>query len=569
MVDKHDIARILEEIGLLLELSGESPFKSRAYYNAARTIEGLTEDLGQLIATGRIREYPGIGQALTDKLAELVRTGRLASYDELKRRVPAGLIDMTAVPGLGPKKILTVWQQLGVTTVGELEYACLENRLVSLPGFGVKTQEKIRQGLLQLKKRKGYYLLASVIDEANGLVTVVRQVRGVRGAELVGDIRRRLEIVRTIDLLAAADRFASVLQAVRAFEGLADLSSSETEGRITARTSSGVPVSVSVGPEVTAHALLAATGSDAHLQDLAARAVHRHVPWNLTPQDGPPAPAAASEADLYAALGLPFIEPELREGLDEIEAIESGRMRSLVDASQIQGIFHTHTTDSDGSATLHEMVQGAKALGYRYIGISDHSQSAFYANGLKEDRIRAQHAAIEALRKTVPDITIFKGIEADILPDGTMDYADAVLATFDFVIASVHSRFNLSEEEQTQRVLKALANPHVTMLGHPTGRLLLAREGYRIDMRRVIDAACARGTVVEINANPHRLDLDWRLCRYGADRGLRVSINPDAHALEGLRDVPFGVYVARKGGLDAAQVVNTRGPDRVLHSARA
>ena len=288
------------------------------------------------------------------------------------------------------------------------------------------------------------------------------------------------------------------------------------------------------------------------------------VPWNLTGEHGGIAPKADSEEALYAALGLPYIEPELREGLGEIEAAEAGRLKPLVEAGHIQGVFHNHTTYSDGSASLDEMVAAARALGYRYIGISDHSQSAFYANGLKEDRIREQHAAIDAVQQKFSDIRIFKGIEADILVDGAMDYPDDVLASFDFVIASVHSRFNLSEEDQTRRICLALANPYVTMLGHATGRLLLSREGYRVDMRKVIETAAAHGKIVEINANPHRLDLDWRLCRYAKARGVRVSINPDAHATEGLEDVPFGVNVARKCGLEPSDVVNTLGPEEIL-----
>lgn len=567
-MDKREISRLFEEIGLLLELKGESPFKSNAYYNAARTIETLTDDVTELVASGRIRELKGIGPALAEKLAELVGTGRLAYYDELKKSVPAGLVEMIAIPGLGPKKITAVWNQLGITTIGELEYACIENRLVSLPGFGQKTQDKIRQGILQLKKRRGFHLFSSAIGEAERIVAAIRQVQGVRRAELVGDLRRRMEVVRTISILAAADRPQSILTGLQQAEGLAELTLSGTT--ITGMSSIGVPVSVVVAEELTAHALLAATGSDEHLAALAARAARRQIPWNpMGDPSGKRAPKADSEEALYACLDLPFIPPELREGLDEIDTAEAGRLRPLVEAGQIRGIFHNHTTYSDGSASLDEMVAAAKALGYRYIGISDHSQSAFYANGLKEDRIREQHAAIDALRKRATGIAVFKGIEADILADGAMDYPDEILARFDFVIASVHSRFNLSEEEQTHRVLRALANPYVTMLGHPTGRLLLSREGYRIDMKRVIDAAKQYGKVVEINANPHRLDLDWRLCRYAKAHGVKVSINPDAHATNGLEDVPFGVNVARKGGLEASDVVNTVGPEEILSALRA
>ena len=562
-MDKRAIAKVLEEIGLLLELKGENPFKSNAYYNAARTIESLTEDVTELIASGRIRDLKGIGAALAEKLAELVGTGRLTYYEELKQIVPPGLLEMTAIPGMGPKKIAAVWGQLGITTMGELEYACVENRLVSLPGFGQKTQDKIRQGIQQLKRRRGFHLYANVIGEAERIVEVIRHSAGVRSAELVGELRRRLEVVQAISVLVGADRPRSVLDSLQRIEALWELS--RAGDKIIGKSPMGISVSVVLSEDLTAHAILAATGSEEHLNALASRAARMKIPWNLTPAAGGKlAPKADSEEALYAVLGLPFIEPELREGLGEIEAAEAGLLKPLVEARQIQGIFHNHTTYSDGSATLDEMVAAAKALGYRYIGISDHSQSAFYANGLKEDRIREQHAAIDALRTRTSGIAIFKGIEADILVDGAMDYPDDVLARFDFVIGSVHSRFSLPEEEQTARVIRALANPYVTMLGHPTGRLLLSREGYQIDMKRVIDAAKQYGKIVEINANPHRLDLDWRLCRYAKEQGVRVSINPDAHATEGLEDVPFGVNVARKGALEPSDVINTLGPQEIL-----
>lgn len=330
----------------------------------------------------------------------------------------------------------------------------------------------------------------------------------------------------------------------------------------------GLAVVIHVTHALSPHLLLAKTGNDRHLAQLKVRAEARGLTWNLEEERGPLSPPAEKEADLYRVLDLPLIEPELREGLGEIDAAEQGDLAHLVTAQDIQGVFHNHTTASDGSATLEDMVEEARKLGYRYIGISDHSQSAFYAHGLKEDRIREQHAAIDALRKRVSDILIFKGIEADILADGTMDYPDEVLATFDFVIASVHSRFNLPEEEQTARVVRALANPYVTMLGHPTGRLLLSREGYRIDMARVIRTAKEQGKILEINANPHRLDLDWRLCATVKAHAVKVSINPDAHALEGLQDVPFGVNVARKGGLSVTDVVNTLEPAEIAAALR-
>jgi DNA polymerase (family 10) len=552
---KHEVARIFDEIGLLLELKGESSFKSRAYYKAARTIEALTEDLAELVASGRVRDLPGIGQALSAKLAELVGTGHSLYHEELKRGIPPGLLELSTLPRLGPKKVMALWQQLGIASVGELEYACIENRLVGLKGFGQKTQDRVRQAILQFKRRQGFHLYLRVAGEAERLCAALRDARGIRGAELVGDLRRRLEIVQNISIVVGAGDVGPVLDELKRTGAAEQVDVSGSN--VSASSIRGIPLSVAVVPVITPHVLLAATGSPAHLAELAARATHRKIPWHLEADE--PQPRAASEQDLYAALGLPYIEPELREGLGEIEEAEAGRLKALIQSDQIQGIFHTHTTFSDGADSLDDMVAGARTLGYRYIGISDHSQSAFYANGLKEDRIREQHAAIEPLRTRFRDITILKGIEADILVDGALDYPDDVLARFDFVIASVHSRFNLSEEEQTTRVVRALANPYTTMLGHPTGRLLLSREGYRVDVKRMIGAAREHGKTIEINASPHRLDLDWRHCRFGRSQGVRFSINPDAHSVEELHNVPFGVNVARKAGLSASDVINTLG----------
>jgi DNA polymerase (family 10) len=551
---KHEISRIFDDIALLLQLKGDNPYKSRAYYNAARTIEELTEEVSELVATGRIRELEGIGPALSEKLAELVGTGRCLYYEELKQGIPPGVLEIASLSGIGPKKALLLWQQLGASSIGELEYACIENRLVNLKGFGQKTQDKVRQAILKFKRQRGFYLYAHIVEEADRLRKVVQDAPGVTRIELVGDLRRKLEVVQNISLVVAAGSSRSIFQTLQRTGALETLEA--TDGTITGTGIRGIPVSIVVMQNITPHALLAATGSPQHLAELAARAARKGIAWNLEAQDVA-APVAETEEALYAALGVPYIEPELREGMGEIEEAEAGRLASLLEPGHIQGIFHNHTTYSDGAASLEDMVAGARDRGFHYIGISDHSQSAFYANGLKEDRIREQHAAIEALQGRFPDIAILKGIEADILPDGTMDYPDAVLARFDFVIGSVHSRFNLPEPEQTARVVRALANPYVTMLGHPSGRLLLSRDGYSLDMKQVIEAARTHGKVIEINANPYRLDLDWRVCRSAKAQGVRFSVNPDAHSVEELDNVPFGVNVARKAGLSASDVINT------------
>ncbi|HZS12678.1 MAG TPA: helix-hairpin-helix domain-containing protein [Nitrospirales bacterium] len=566
-MDKYQVANMLDEIGLLLEMKGEHPFKCRAYGKAAQSIRNLQQDLGELVASGRIKAIPGIGTTLASQLAELVGTGHLAFHDALRASIPPGLIEMAEVPGLGPKKCLTIWEKLGISTVGELEYACVENRLVGLPGFGKKTQEKIERGIQQLKQREGLFLYATVVGEAGRLTRALRETPTIRRAELVGDLRRSCEVVSRIALLAAANA-AEVARAFRELDGVEDVAI-DGAGAVTARSHLGIPIYVRVVNAITPHLILAETAHADHLALLAARAAQRGVPWNLS---GPEfAPMAEHEADLYAALGLPYLEPELCEGLDELAMADEGRLKPLVDPGTLQGLFHLHTTDSDGAATLEEMVDAARARGYRYVGISDHSQSAFYANGLKEDRIRAQHAAIDALRERVAGIRILKGIESDILPDGSLDYPDEVLARFDFVIGSVHGRFNLPEPEQTERVVRALGHPCLTILGHPTGRLLLSRKGYSLDMPRVLAAAREHGKVIEINANPHRLELDWRHVREARRLGIQMTINPDAHSVRGLEDIVYGVNVARKGGVSADDLLNALPADRLdaaLHATR-
>jgi DNA polymerase (family 10) len=546
-MNKREIAAVLEEIAFLLELKGENPFKIKAYAGGARVIESLPEEPAVLVQKGILRNVKGIGEGLAGTVTELVTQGVSSVHQELKASFPTGLMEMVAIPGLGPKKIKAVHEQLGVGSVGELEYACVENRLVSLPGFGQKTQEKILAGIRQYKRRQGFHLYANVIEEADLLLDVLHHAPGVVAADHAGEIRRRVEVVQSFPFVVAGGEPQALMQALRSVPDVTQVEHAVEAVTITARSPQGLPVTIKLtGVADYGWELLRATGNPDHVALLEQRLREREAPLR-----------GESEEALYDGAGLPYIPPELREGHGEIALAETGRLPVLVESAQIQGIFHNHTVYSDGSATLEQMVETARSLGYRYIGISDHSQSAFYANGLKEDRIRAQHAEIDAVQKKFPNIKIFKGVEADILVDGAMDYPDEILTTFDFVIASVHSRFNLSEEDQTRRICRALSNPYVTMLGHATGRLLLSRDAYRVDMYKVLDAAAAHGKIVEINANPHRLDLDWRLCGYAKEKGVKVSINPDAHSTEGLSDVPFGVNVARKGGLTADDVVNT------------
>src|SRR5438034_8895879 len=547
---KYEIAAILEEIAFLLELKGENPFKAKAYSRAAEILKTLVGEPAALVAERRLDEVKGIGPTLAATVEELVTGGRCQLHAELLELFPRGLLELAGVHGLGPKKLKVIHDRLGVSSLGELQYACIENRLVDLPGFGRKVQETILTGIRQFQRHQGFHLGAAITGEAENLLAAVRGLPSVEQADLAGDLRRKAEVVQDITMVIASSSPAALPTELAAIPGITQVIQTRP-GLLTARSPQGLPLEITVVTRADyGAALLPATGHSSHVEAVRKR-IDAHDRYR-------------TEEAVYAAAGLPYIPPELREGHGEIELAERGRLPELVEASQVQGIFHNHTLYSDGSATVEAMAMAAQNLGYRYIGISDHSQSAFYARGLKEDRILAQRAEMAAVQRKLPGIRIFKRIEADILTDGAMDYPDDLLATFDFVIASVHSRFNLSEEDQTRRICRALANPYVTMLGHATGRLLLSREGYRVDMRKVIETAAAHGKIVEINANPHRLDLDWRLCRYAKARGVRVSINPDAHATEGLEDVPFGVNVARKGGLEPSDVVNTLGPEEIL-----
>ncbi|TLY37634.1 MAG: DNA polymerase/3'-5' exonuclease PolX [Nitrospirae bacterium] len=558
---KAAIADILQEIALLLEIKGENPFKAKAYSAAARAVETLPDDPAVLLEKGELQNVKGIGEGISATVRELITSGTSSLHAELQELFPSGLMELADVPGLGAKKIKVIYERLGISTVGELQYACIENRLVDLPGFGLKTQEKILAGLRQYHRNQGFHLYKNVIEDAERILQTVRDTPGVSEAELAGEFRRRMEVIQDISIVMTGGEPTLLMERLAGIKDVTGLDFQPDSSTITARSPQGISVTIKiVGASEYGWQLIHATGSSEHVALLEARLKERGAH-----------PKGSSEDAIYAAAGLPYIVPELREGHGEIELAQAGRLPVLLEPGQIRGFFHTHTLYSDGAASVEDMVGGAKALGYRYIGISDHSQSAFYANGLKEDRIRAQHAEIAAVQKKLPGIRIFKGIESDILVDGSLDYPDEVLAMFDFVIGSVHSRFNLLEEDQTHRICRALTHPYLTMLGHATGRLLLSRDGYRVDLRKVIETAAAHRKIVEINASPHRLELNWRLCGYAKLQGVKFSINPDAHSVEALSNVPFGVNIARKGGLGADDIVNTlsvEGMESLLRSMK-
>lgn len=568
-MDRHAVALVLDEIGTLLELQGADAFRARAFFNAARALDALEADLAELAATGELEQVRGLGPTTARVVRELLSSGTSSYHQELRRRTPAGLFELLAVPGLGARRIHVLHQALAVDSLEALERACREGRVAELPGLGERTQAKLLEGIGFVRSVASRRRQPEARAAAARVLGYLAGQPGVVRVELAGELRRRLETVDGIDVVAAvADRAAPVLEAFLALPGAAH-AAAVGEAAARARLADGLELRLRcVAPDEFIAAWVHATGSAAHLAALASRAAAEGLKLNeYGVWRGQARLELADEAALYRALGLPFIEAELREDGSEVAAAAAGVLPRLLLEADLRGCFHCHTTYSDGKATLREMAEAAGARGWRYLGIADHSQAAAYAGGLAVEAILRQHEEIDAWNaEHGRELWLFKGIEADILADGRLDYAergDEVLARFDYVVGSVHSGFGLGRAEMTKRVLRALENPHLSFLGHPTGRLLLSRDGYPIDMEAVIEAAAERGVGIEINANPWRLDMDWRLWRGARERGVKTAINPDAHSTDGLDEVSYGVGVARKGWLTAGDVVNAWEPETV------
>ena len=559
-MDKHDLARIFNEIGLLLELKGENPFKIRAYYNAARTIENLSGDFSELIKAGRVSELPGFGAAMVKKVEEWSSTGSIEYYENLKNTTPPGLFELLRVPGLGAKKINAIYRLLGITSLEMLEEACNQNRLVSLPGFGAKTQAKICAGIQFIKEHRGQFLLGEVWPEAVRLREEIAAYPGVLKVEIGGSLRRFKEVVKDIDLVASAEEPG---RTIREFINLPIvteiLAGGETKGSVILKSGIQADLRV-VKPEEFPHTLQHFTGSQEHNMALRHHAKglgYKVNEYGLFKENDSEPIYCDDEAEIYQKLGLTYIPPELREDYGEIEAALNGRLPELTVPEAIQGIFHVHTDYSDGVNSLREMVEAVISRGYRYLGITDHSRVAVYAGGLTEAKLSKQFEEIKELNNLYPNFKIFKGIEADILPSGELDYGPKILAEFDFVIGSIHSQFRMDKGAMTARILKALDSPFLTMLGHATGRILLERPGYEVDLDAMLKKAALKGVIIEFNANPYRLDLDWRWCRRAKEEGVKISINPDAHSIGELDLVRSGLAVARKGWLEDSDLFNT------------
>ena len=574
-MNKSDIAEILDDIATLLELKGENPFKIRAYQNGARKLEVLEEDLASLVREGRLKDVAGFGDALVQKITELLETGKLEFYEKLKASIEPGLVSMLEIPGMGAKKIKAIHGELGVASIEALREACEKGEVAKLKGFGKKSEEKILQGIINREAYGKRHLWWDAAAVAAPILEGLKALPEVELASHAGSLRRKRETVGDLDFIVGSNSPDPIMKWFVAQEGVKEVTA-QGETKSSIRFESGLQADLRVvPPEQFAFALHHFTGSKEHNVLMRQRALSRGLSlseWGLRPVEGSDAQgleSARSEEDLFAALGLRFVPPELREGMGELEVAEQGAFPELLDTRQIKGVFHNHTTASDGRSTLEEMTAAAQERGWAYWGVADHSKAAFQANGLDEERVLAQVKEVEALNASGKFAChVFAGIECDILSDGSLDLDESVLMQLDYVVSSIHISFTQSEDEMTARLIRAIEHPATTMLGHLSARLLLRREGCKMDVAKIVDAAIANEVIIELNANPRRLDMDWRFWRRAAEKGLLTSINPDAHRPEHFDFVEAGVNVARKGWLQAANVLNTRSLDEVKRILR-
>ncbi len=570
-MDQHLVARVLEEIAACLELRGENVFKVRAFQNAARTVETFPGDLAAAVASGELAATKGIGPATLDVVRECLATGRSTALETLRGEVPPGLVEMLRITGMGVAKIRTMHEELRITTLAELEAAARDGRLARLTRFGEKTAAKILKGLEFLRRTAAYRLVHHATRQAEQLRATLAALPEVVRVEIAGSVRRRCEVIRDVDLAVSTTLRPQALgERLGRSGGAREIVATDPAG-LTVRLADGTTADLYVAaPERFGPVLAWATGSAAHLALLQAHAASRGITLDASGpvRDGVGIPCPDEET-LYRLLGLAWIPPELREGSDEIARAAAGTLPRLLERADLRGLLHCHTTFSDGTNTVAELAEACGALGYAYLGITDHSEAAAYAGGLSAERVARQHEEIDAWNRASPDVRVLKGIEADILADGRLDYAPEVLDGLDFVIGSVHSRFDLDERTMTERVLTAMADRHLAILGHPTGRLLLTRDPYPVDLRAIIARAAETGVAIEINADPQRLDLDWRLCREARDAGVAIAVSTDAHSLAGLANADLGVGIARKGWLEAKDVLNTRDAEGFLEHGQA
>ncbi|MGB2560295.1 MAG: DNA polymerase/3'-5' exonuclease PolX [Akkermansiaceae bacterium] len=571
-VSRDEIAAVLDEIALLMEIKGENPFKTRAYRNGAETVRNFQGEIVAMAAANNLEGIPGIGKALQEKLHELASTGKLEFHQNLRAEFPPGLFDLFGIQGLGPKKVRALYEKLNIDSIDALKKACEDGSAASLPGFGKKSIEKLLESIALKEQFADFFRLGDVAPIAEHILDILREHPDSLRVAAAGSYRRSKEILHDLDFLVATSEPASLTSF---FTSLPEVHSVIAQGdtKASIRLENGLQCDLrAVSNEQFPFALQYFSGSKEHNVALRSRAL-KHG-WSLneygfTPKDKstPAPPSVKDERDIYRALGLDEIPPELRENQGEIEAADAGELPRLIELENLRGTFHNHTTESDGKNTLEEMADAARDLGLQYLGIADHSKSQFQARGLEPERLLCQVEAIRALnagwQTDGEQFQLFAGTEVDILKDGSLDYGDDLLEQLDYCVASIHGSFQLTEKEQTKRIIRAMENPHVTMIGHLTGRLLLKRHGYEINVGKIIDCAAATGTIIELNCNPYRLDMDWRHWRRARDKGVMTSINPDAHSTDQLQFLAYGVRIARKGWLRREDVLNTRSLEEV------
>ena len=540
-MENKAIARTLRLYSQLMELHNENSFKVKSLANSAFKVDKLPYTLSKK-SLKEMEAVDGLGKSTAAKIWELIETNAIAEMETLMQNTPIGILEILQLKGVGPKKVLVIWKDLGIESVGELYYACNENRLIEAKGFGLKTQEEIKK-IIEFKMASlGRYLYARIEDFAENLITSLKESFQTEYLLLTGDYRRRCEIIEGLDILLVANLDDSSLVLI---ENNGLTIKEKKENTITCNSADGIAIYITFCNATDfGWELLKTTGNAEHVAE-------------IEKLNGSLDTVGKSETEIYALTGLKYIEPELREGKNETQLAKENRLPTLLDLSDLKGTIHNHSTWSDGVHTIEEMaIYCRDELNLQYLGMSDHSKSAFYASGLNEIRVAAQQREIDELNKKLAPFHIFKGIESDILYDGSLDYSNDVLASFDFVVASIHSVLKMSEEKATERLIKAIENPYTTFLGHPTGRMLLTRSGYSIDHKKVIDACADNNVIIEINANPLRLDIDWRWHQYAIEKGVMLSVNPDAHRITGFNDMHYGVLVARKGGVEAKDCLN-------------
>lgn len=568
--DRRAASRALEQIASLLEFKGENAFRIRAFRAAARALAAMPQDLPTALADGTVAATRGIGPATLQIIQELADTGQSSLLDTLRSEVPPGLVEMSRISGLGIQRIRQVHQLLDIDSLPELEAAARDGRLARLPRFGARTAENILRSIRFLRQAHGLRLRHHAEQEAETLAGALREVPGITGVWVAGELRRAMEVIREVVLVVVSEVPPPELS--RRLAGLpgVDEFAGRDERRVTLTFAGGAAIQVIATPPVNLGAVLVeATGADAHLRALETSAAAQGMTLSGSALwRGSEFVATPDEAAFYRALGMAWIPPELREGGDEIDLAARDLLPGLLLQDQLRGLLHCHTGYSDGSSTVEELALAARAEGYEWIGITDHSQAAAYAGGLSASTLQRQADEIDGLNQRLNGFRVLKGIEADILKDGAIDYDARVLDRLDFVIGSIHNRFGLDRDAMTARMLRALEDPHVTIIGHPTGRLLLSREPYDLDVAAVLERAAERGVAVEINADPHRLDLDWRHLARARELDTMISIGADAHGVAGIQNMRHGVGVARKGRLGPGQVVNTMGADAFLAFAR-